>query len=107
MGYNEGMPNPKGSTYEVGKKLPFNIFAFRVSVPLERASELECIVKKIHHSRRDCIKSFVSDDNYSHLHFRCCGSEKRKRIIEEISITGLKDFFVTNSFDGIVFDDIK
>ena len=101
------MANPKGSTYEVGKKLPFNIFAFRVSVPIERSSELEAIVKKIHHSRRDCIKSFNSDDNYSHLCFRCCGSLKRNSIIQEISIAGLKDFFVTNSFDGIIFKDIE
>jgi|694.fasta_scaffold36534_6 hypothetical protein len=105
--HNTCMSSLKKSAYEVGKKLPFNIFAFRVSVPLERSSELEFLIKKMHHTMRDCIKSFNSDDNYSHLYFRCCGSLKRKSIIEEVSNAGLKNFFITNSFDGIVFEKIE
>ena len=91
------------TTKTTTNKLPFNIYAFRLSVDEVRLGEIHDAAEKIWHVWRSSLRQIYTEKGKAHAEFRCTGAMRRARLIEEMS-KHLKGFSIQNSKNGIDFE---
>lgn len=82
-----------------GKRLPFGIFSFRVTVDASRESLLHEAFSNLHSHLRETGRGFHKSGGSVSVEFRCQGAIRKTKIIEHF-ISMLKDCKIQHSIDG-------
>jgi hypothetical protein len=82
-----------------GKKLPFGVFSFRVSVSNDREELLQKAFSTLHSHLRDSGRGFHKIGNSVAVEFRCQGAGRKVKIVEHF-VAQLQDCLVEYSING-------
>lgn len=81
-------------------KIPFDIFVFRVCLPVSKLSELQNLKKNIWHVIRHNAKDISIDEKNAYLNFRCRGLYRKNFIVQQVKNV-LTEFILQESKDGL------